>query len=463
VESRARILVIDDEPVVQDVLGRLLARAGYERIAAAGAVEGKALVEREQPDVVILDVMLPDGSGLDLLKEIKVMDPERPVIMMTAYGSVNDAVEAMKQGAFHYVTKPFSNEEVLLQVQKALDNRRLREENRVLRSLLASEGSYEGIVGKSEAIRAVFRTIEQVAASRSTVLIVGESGTGKELVARAIHHRSSRAGKPFVAVHSGGIPADLMESNLFGHVRGAFTGATSGHEGLLRAADGGTLFLDEIGTLRLELQAKLLRAMQERSFMPVGSTEMVSVDIRILAATNVDLKLLVENGTFREDLYYRLNVVTIRIPPLRERHEDIGLLASHFLRLHAAENGKPLVGLEPEAMEALMRHPWPGNVRELENAIIQGVVLSSGTRLGLSDLPPEVRGDAPGHPVEALSLAEGVTLAEAMEAYERKMIQEALRDARGVQRQAARRLGIRPTTLNEKIKRLGMRSDPAPS
>ncbi|MFQ5767478.1 MAG: sigma-54-dependent transcriptional regulator [Acidobacteriota bacterium] len=354
--NKARILIIDDEPVLQDVLQRLLKRAGHISRAASSAADGRALLRDWHPDLLILDVMLPDGHGLEILRSVKENDPDQQVIMMTAYGSVNDAVAAMKEGAFHYLTKPFSNDEVLLVVQKALDTRRLRQENRRLRSLLSGDGVFQGIVGKSEPIRAVFETIERISPSRSTVLIMGESGTGKELVAQAIHHLSPRSGRPFVAVHSGGIPGDLMESHLFGHVKGAFTGATSRREGFFRAADRGTLFLDEIGTLRPELQTKLLRVMQEKSFTPVGSTSTVDVDVRILAATNVDLRILMERGEFREDLYYRLNVLKVRLPALRERREDIPLLVDHFIRKHAMDHKKILDGLETGVMDALLAY-----------------------------------------------------------------------------------------------------------
>jgi len=317
---------------------------------------------------------------------------------------------------------------------------------------------FEGIVGRSPAIREVFRLIEQLAPSRLTVLIAGESGTGKELVARAIHRRSPRADGPFVSVNVAGIPPELMEATLFGHLRGAFTGATSSREGLFRAAEGGTLFLDEIGALRLDLQAKLLRVMQERSFMPVGSTESVSVDVRVLAATNVDLRLLVERGQFREDLFYRLDVLRLLLPPLRERGEDAALLAAHFARRYATEHGKTLEDLEPAALRALTSHPWPGNVRELENAIIRAVVLATGPRLRVEDLPLDVRVEGTG----AVSRAP-LPLAEALATYERDLIRQALQDAGGVQRQAATRLGLRPTTLHEKMKRLGLRDGAPPA
>ena len=452
----ARILVVDDEPVVQDVLHRLLDRAGYAVRATATAAEALVAAAQDDPDLIVLDVMLPDGNGLELLREFRRQAPDRPVIMMTAYGSVADAVAAMKQGAFHYLTKPFANDEVTLLVDKALDTRRLRQENRMLRSLLEGEGAFEGIVGRSPAIREVFRLIEQLAPSRSTVLIAGESGTGKELVARAIHRRSPRAAGPFVSVNVAGIPPELMEATLFGHLRGAFTGATSSREGLFRAAEGGTLFLDEIGALRLDLQAKLLRVMQERSFMPVGSTDSVSVDVRVLAATNVDLRLLVERGQFREDLFYRLDVLRLLLPPLRERGDDAALLAAHFARRYAVEHGKTLEDLEPAALRALTAHPWPGNVRELENAMIRAVVLATGPRLRVEDLPLDVRVDAAGSGPETGPRAP-LPLAEALATYERNLIRQALRETGGVQRQAAARLGLRPTTLHEKMKRLGVR------
>jgi DNA-binding NtrC family response regulator len=465
VESASpRVLVVDDEPVVQDVLAGILGRRGYQVAAAGSLAEGKQQIGEQVPDLVILDVMLPDGNGLDLLRALKESQPDLPVIMMTAYGSVDDAVQAMKEGAFHYITKPFANEEVVLLAEKALAARHLQEENKLLRSLLAREEEFEGIVGRSASIAQVFRRVKQIAPSRSTVLIVGESGTGKELVARALHRRSPRRDKPFLPVHSGGIPPDLMDANLFGHEKGAFTGATAATEGIFRAAEGGTVFLDEIGTLRVDLQAKLLRVMQERTFMPVGSTETVQVDVRVLAATNADLMTLVKTGEFREDLFYRLNVLQVEVPPLRRRQEDIQTLAEHFLHKYAVENDRDIDGLAPETIAALNAHRWPGNVRELENAIIQAVVLSRGPLLLPEDLPPEVRGissvrDGADSAVQPENLLPpGLSLGEAVASYERRLIKEALEQAEGVQRQAALLLGIRPTTLNEKLKRLGLRS-----
>ena len=459
-ERSARILIVDDEPVVQDVLGRLLKVAGYETLVAANSQEGLALAERENPDLVILDVMLPDRNGLEVLEALREQNPARSVIMMTAYGSVDNAVAAMKHGAFHYLTKPFSNDEVLLLIEKALDTRSLREENRVLRSLLSHEESFESIVGKSRVMREVFRLVERVAPSRSTVLIEGESGTGKELVARAIHNRGPRARAPFITVNSGSIPADLMESDLFGHIKGAFTGASYTKEGLFKVADSGTIFFDEIGTLRLDLQAKLLRVIQERSFMPVGATASLSVDVRIVAATNVDLKTLVERGRFREDLYYRLNVLRVALPPLRDRQEDVRLLAEHFIGKHALENDKPLRGIDTGALEVLMDHPWPGNVRQLENTIVQGVVLSAGTTLTLADLPEEILAES-GKDAARLPdpvLPKGLSLGEAVAATERRLIRAALDQSGGIQRKAAEYLKIKPTTLNEKMKRLGLKA-----
>ncbi|TDI42532.1 MAG: sigma-54-dependent Fis family transcriptional regulator [Acidobacteria bacterium] len=462
-EGMPRVLVIDDEPVVQDVLARILSRAGYGSSAAMTGRDGLQLLAEREHDLVILDVMLPDGNGVDILRAIKKANRDLPVIMMTAYGSVDNAVSAMKEGAFHYVTKPFANEEVLLLVEKALDASRLRAENRRLRSIISREEEFEGIVGRSAAIREVFRRVEQIAPSRSTVLVTGESGTGKELVARAIHRRSPRREKPFLPVHSGGIPSDLVEANLFGHVKGAFTGATAAREGIFRAAAGGTVFLDEIGTLRLDLQTKLLRVLQVREFMPVGSTETVSLDVRVLVATNADLLARVKSGEFREDLYYRIKVLEVEVPPLRRRREDIQLLAEHFLEKYSLENGKEMDSLPPETVAVLNTYDWPGNVRELENAIIQGVVMGRGPVLMPEDLPVEVRGvpdgDREGPPTEEDDLLPpGLSLGAAVASYERRLIREALERSSGVQRQAARLLGMRPTTLNEKIKRLGLRA-----
>jgi len=451
--DRRRILVIDDEAVVADVLAGVLGREGHDVRVAVDASGGRGMLENEGPwDVLLLDVMLPDADGLDVLRWVRENQPDLAVVMITAFGSVENAVAAMKLGAFHYLTKPFKNEEVRLLVAQAAQTTRLRMENKDLRRALEKRTSFDKLLGKSKLMQEVYRLIEQVAPSRSTVLICGESGTGKELVAQALHHRSPRSGHPFVVVNGHNIPTELLEDNLFGHVRGAFTGATTSKRGLVEAAEGGTVLFDEISTVSPEVQAKLLRVIQEKEFLPLGALESRVVDVRILAATNEDLKSLVEQGRFREDLYYRLNVIRVNLPPLRERVEDIPLLVDHFLARYNEENNKEVKQLSPEVIERFMGYPWPGNVRELENAVERGVVLARDQEVGMDLLPKEFleRTRLP----EVVSLPNRVDFYDAVARYERNLIEAALRRSGGVQKQAALILGLKPTTLNEKIKRL---------
>jgi DNA-binding NtrC family response regulator len=364
-------------------------------------------------------------------------------------------VQAMRIGAHDYLAKPFRNEEVLRAVRHGLRHRRLALENRTLRRALEGKVGSWGLVGKSRAMQGLYALIEQVAPSRSTVLIQGESGTGKELVAHAIHLRSGRPAESFVVVNSGSMPADLLESNLFGHVKGAFTGAVAAKKGLFEVANGGSIFFDEISSIRPDVQAKLLRVIQEKEFLPLGAVQSIQVDVRIIAATNIDLMELVHRGEFREDLYYRLNVITLELPPLRERREDIPPLVEHFLGKYNEENRKSIHSLSPEAMARLMDHPWRGNVRELENVIERAVVLSNGPEIGL-DLLPEGLQNPPVRPpdVQSLLVEGSFSFYETMERFEREIISESLRRAGGVQRRAAVMLGLKATTLNEKIKRL---------
>ncbi len=456
-----RILVVDDEETVREILGHLLGEAGYRVAAVGSAEEGLAALEQGPFDLLIVDLMLPGMGGLEMLRLVKARDPEQMVLMVTAFGSVETAVQAMKEGAFDYLSKPFRHNEVLVTVRNALNQRELLTENRVLRHALSRSARGGELVGKSPPIQELQRLLDRVSPSRSTVLIQGESGTGKELVAHAIHNRSPRAGRPFVVVHSGSVPSDLLESNLFGHLKGAFTGAVASKKGLFDVANGGSLFFDEISTIHPEVQSKLLRVIQEREFLPLGAVESVRVDVRIIAATNIDLKDLVARELFREDLYYRLNVITVNLPPLRERREDVPLLAEHFLRRFARENGQPVPGLQPEALEALMAYSWPGNVRELENMLERAVVLGSGGPIGLDLLPEEQLTGAEGGAADSVSAAAlreaQLDYAETVARFERELIEDTLRRVHGVQRQAARILGIKPTTLNEKIRRLGVR------
>ncbi len=452
--ERGRILVIDDEPIIQEVLDDILSREGHTIDSAADAEAGLAALERSAYDLVILDLMLPGMGGLEALQEIKKSDPDQVVIMITAYGSVETAVQAMRAGAHDYVTKPFKNEDVLRILAHGLRHRRLLTENRSLRRALQRRTGYGEIIGKSRAMRDLYRLIDQVAPSRSTILIQGESGTGKELVAQAIHRKSGRPANAFVVVNSGSIPAELLESNLFGHVKGAFTGAYQTKKGLFEVASAGSIFFDEISTIKPEVQAKLLRVIQEKEFLPLGAVQSVQVDSRIITATNIDLQELTRRGEFREDLYYRLNVITINLPPLRDRREDIPLLVEHFLAWYAAENKREVLGVTPDAMALMLDHPWPGNVRELENVIERAVVLASGPEIGVELLPDSLKQQglriAPD-----VSLLEGrFSFYETMEQFEREIIVEGLRRVNGVQRRAAELLGLKATTLNEKIKRL---------
>jgi two-component system response regulator PilR (NtrC family) len=457
--GKGRILVIDDEPVVVDVLRTLLESQGFVVESGKDAAECRRMIESDASwDVLLLDVMLPDADGMQVLEWVRETRPALAVVMITAHGTVENAVTAMKTGAFHFVTKPFKNDEVRMIVAQAAQTTLLRRENRDLRRALDDQYKFESIVGKSRSMQEVYRFIDQVALSRSTVLIQGESGTGKELVAQAIHRRSPRADRPMVVVNSNTIPADLLEANLFGHVRGAFTGATTARVGLLETADGGTILFDEITTVAPAVQAKLLRVMQEKEFRPLGAVSSRTVDVRILAATNEDIRALVDQGRFREDLYYRLNVLNVVLPPLRERIEDLPLLSEHFLRQYNTENDKQIARLAPEVIERLLTYPWPGNVRQLENVIERGVVLGTGSEITPDLLPPELRTSAA--PAVATGLPEGMDLNRAVGNFERELIDAAMKQAGGVQKQAARLLGLKPTTLNEKLKRLKVQTHP---
>jgi DNA-binding NtrC family response regulator len=400
-----------------------------------------------------VDMMLPEMDGMEVLAELKRIDPELVVLMITAYASVETAIAAMRRGAFDYVAKPFKHEELLHALANGLNQRRLQDENRQLRSALRDQGRFMEIVGKSPKMAQVFQLIAQAAPSRSTILVVGESGTGKELVAKAIHANSPRRDKPFVVVNSGSLPHDLLESNLFGHVKGAFTGAVYAKKGLFELADKGSLFFDEIGNIPLETQAKLLRVMQEREFMRLGGVETLKVDVRVVAATNIDLRRAVEDGRFREDLYYRLNVIAIPLPPLRLRKEDIPALVQHFVDKYSRENGKIVEGVTPEVLQTLMDYDWPGNVRELENVIERGVVLSTWPLIGRELVPEHVRTSPSFHIPQVTVPPEGINLREVIANFERRLIESTLETTGGVQKEAARLLGLKPTTLNEMIKR----------
>ena len=454
----ASILVIDDEEIMREILETLLVREGYTVRLASNGAEGLELARALPFDAIIADMMMPGMDGMRVLEELHKHDEELPVVMITAFASMENAITAMKKGAFDYITKPFKNDEVLVVLRNAVERRRLVAENVALRqNLQARYHKFAGIIGKSPRMKQVFDLIIQAAPSRSTILITGESGTGKELVARAIHSNSSRAEKSFVTVNSGNLPPDLLESTLFGHVKGAFTGAVYPKKGLFDLADKGSIFFDEIGNIPLETQAKLLRVMQEREFMRLGGMETIKVDVRIIAATNVDLKREVEEGRFREDLFYRLHVIAIHLPSLRDRKDDIPLLVQHFLEKYGSENARPNLEMAPEALDLLMEYDWPGNVRELENVIERATVLTQGPRIGPDLIPDHVR-RAPNFQMPHIVMpAEGVSLKEVTAAYERQWIESALEAAGGVQKRAAELLRIKPTTLNEMIKRYDIR------
>jgi DNA-binding NtrC family response regulator len=454
----ASILVVDDEEIMREVLETLLVREGYTVRLASNGTEGLDLARSLPFDAIILDVMMPGMDGLQVLDELRKHDDELPVIMITAFASMENAISAMKRGAFDYITKPFKNDEVLVVLRNAIERHRLVVENVALKqNLQARYHKFAGIIGKSPPMRQVFDLVIQAAPSRSTILITGESGTGKELVARAIHSNSARSDKSFVTVNSGNLPPDLLESTLFGHVKGAFTGAVYPKKGLFDLADKGSIFFDEIGNIPLETQAKLLRVMQEREFMRLGGMETIKVDVRIIAATNVDLKHEMENGRFREDLFYRLHVIAVHLPSLRDRKEDIPLLVQHFLEKYGVENARPNLELAPEALDLLMDYDWPGNVRELENVIERATVLTPGSRIGTDLIPEHVR-RAPNFQMPHIVMpVDGVSLKEVTAAYERQWIESALEAAGGVQKRAAELLRIKPTTLNEMIKRYDIR------
>jgi len=448
------ILIIDDEVEIRESLETLLQLEGYSIASAASGAEGLALVGERTFDAVLLDLALPDKNGMEVLTEIRLLHPEQAVIMITAYGTVENAVRAMQCGATNFIQKPWDNEKLLADVRAAVARQRAEEENVQLKRALKQRYNFENIIGKSEPMLKIFDLVAQVAPSRSTVLLQGESGTGKELIAKAIHLNSQRRDRPFVPVNTGSMPPDLLESTLFGHVKGAFTSAIASKKGLFEVADRGTLFLDEIGTMSLDTQSKILRVLQDRKFMHLGGIQEVQVDVRIIAATNVDLRQMVREGHFREDLFYRLNVITVDLPALRQRKEDIPLLVDHFLKKYSEENDRPRRRITTEALRPLLSYMWPGNVRELENVIERAVVLSSDTEIGIELLPDHIVGR--GTSIPAIDPAVGVSLFEILEDCERRIIVDMLEKCNGNQTEAAERFRIPLSTLNQKIKRLGI-------
>jgi DNA-binding NtrC family response regulator len=448
------ILIIDDEAAIRESLQTLLELEGYIVDTAATGEEGLTRIGQNTFDLVLLDLALPDRDGMDLLAELRTHDSQFSVIMITAYGTVENAVKAMQAGAANFVQKPWDNEKLLADVRAAVARHRAEEENIQLKRAMKQRYNFENIVGKSEPMLRIFDLVAQVAPSRSTVLLQGESGTGKELIAKAIHLNSLRRDRPFVPVNTGSMPADLLESTLFGHVKGAFTSAIASKKGLFEIADKGTLFLDEIGTMGMDTQAKILRVLQDRKFMHLGGVHELQVDVRIIAATNVDLVQHVREGKFREDLFYRLNVITIELPPLRQRKQDIPLLVDFFLQRYSQENERPLRRITPEALRPLLTYSWPGNVRELENVMERAVVLSSGTEIGPDLLPDQIAGRGTAFPM--LEHRGDASLFDIMEDCERHILVDMLEKCNWNQTEAAERFRVPLSTLNQKIKRLNI-------
>jgi DNA-binding NtrC family response regulator len=453
----SQILLIDDESHNREALTLLLSHAGYQVQSAASGEEALKILQETPFEIVITDLFLPGVSGIDILKRVKEDSPYTNVILITGNASAETAVEAMKEGAFDYITKPLNFEKLKILVAKALEKSRLVAENLYLRQQLRGKYKFDRIIGNSPAMQQVFSRMEKIVHTDSTILILGESGTGKELVAKAIHFNGPRREKPFIAINCGAIPADLLESELFGHARGSFTGAVADKPGKFEAANGGTIFLDEIGTMPMHLQMKLLRVLQEHEVERVGTSKKIKLNVRVISATNANIEDEVKRGAFREDLYYRLNVIPILLPPLRERREDIALLARHFLLKSCKEMNRPLMSISPAAMQALEAYDWPGNVREMENVIERSVALTDGEIIERSDLPAGIGGiddeSIPGLLCPRVT-EDGVDMVRIIEAIERRMIGEALELSDGVKARAAGLLGINRTTLVEKIKRL---------
>ena len=458
--AMSRILVVDDEPSMREMLRIVLRRDGYEVVVAENGTQGLERLRAESFDLLLSDIRMPDLSGVDVLRTAKQINPDIAVFMMTAFASTDTAVEAMRLGALDYFTKPFSMDELRLKIRQQLEARRLKQENLLLKRALKSRHEFSSILGRSDAMQVVFATIETVANTGSTVLISGESGTGKELVARAIHFNSLRRDRPFVAVNCGAVLETLLESELFGHVRGAFTGAHANKKGLVEVAEGGTIFLDEIGEMATSMQVKLLRVLQDRRFRRLGDTDEVQADVRVVAATNQDLPKMVTEGRFREDLYYRLNVLPLQLPPLRDRVEDIPLLAEHFLAHFASQMGKRVRTISAPALRLLQDHPWRGNVRELQNAIERAVALEQTEAVLPEALPDEVRaGRSVIGPAaaERPALDDGFDLEARGEAFYRHYLALALERSGGVQVKAAELLGMSFRSFRYYVKKYKLR------
>lgn len=451
--SKGPILVVDDDPGQRRIIEFWLQEAGHTVVTATDGLNGLKLFQQHSPSLVITDMRMPGISGLDVMAKVKAADPEIPVVLITAFGTVADAVEAMRLGAADYILKPINADELKLNIARILERQQLEDENRYLRNLVRTEFQFSNLIGNSSKMRDVFAVASQVARRDSTVLITGESGTGKELLAKAIHQNSTRAGKPFITVNCGALPETLIEAELFGHTKGAFTGATGERTGKFEAANEGTVFLDEIGELPLSMQVKLLRVLQEREVDKLGSSHPVKVNVRIIAATNRDLKLQVEDGEFREDLYYRLSVITIELPPLRSRREDIPFLTAHFLKRYSERYNTGRLVLEDEALDLLQKYDWPGNIRELENVIERVSVLATANTIHASDLPSEVRTSRSRIAAIGLKLPEeGISL----EDIEKEILVQSLEKHHWNQTRAARYLNISRKTLIYRMEKFGL-------
>ncbi|HXK24334.1 MAG TPA: sigma-54 dependent transcriptional regulator [Myxococcota bacterium] len=456
---KSHVLVVDDEELYRRSLERILTRVGHEVLEARDATEALAIAAAQPVDLVLADVRMPGINGLELVRQLHEIHPDLPCIVVTGFGGPEQSIEALRAGAFWYLEKPFDRgqlDAVRKLVDQAIEHGRLKAENRQLQRELRSKYRFENVIGASPALRSVLDVVAKVAETDSTVLITGESGTGKELIARALHYNSRRAERRLVTVNCGAIPEELLESELFGHVRGAFTSAISQREGRFALAHGGTIFLDEIGDMSPNLQVKLLRVLQDRTFEPVGSSKSQTVDVRVVAATNQDLERAIREGRFREDLYYRLNVIPIEVPPLRQRPDDIPLLVHHFLDVMHQERGTRVDSISDEAMALLCRYDWPGNVRELENLIERLSVLRGEGEIRVEDLPANLRG-RPAVPLAAPSLPEtGLDFREVVDRFESELIRQALEQTQGNKNRAAQLLGLNRTTLLEKIKKKGL-------
>ncbi|HWX41872.1 MAG TPA: sigma-54 dependent transcriptional regulator [Blastocatellia bacterium] len=464
--KKGSLLVVDDEDVMRDVLGSLLTDEGYGVDLASTGEEGLDKFQQKPYEVVLLDVSMPGKGGLRTLEEILKLDAEAVIIMITAYATFDTAIAAWQRGAFNCIKKPFDNKEILKLIASGVRRRRKDEERRALRQTLKRSTQSREIVARSDKTLEILSFVEQIAPARTTILITGESGTGKELIARAIHNHSSRSDKPFVTVNSANLPAELLESELFGHVRGAFTGALAAKRGYFEVADGGSIFLDEIGTISVETQSKLLRVIQERDFTPLGETTPRQVDVRIIAATNIDLRQAVEEGTFREDLFYRLNVISIDLPPLRERSEDILPLAQHFIRKYNAENGRHISDhISPEIISLLEAYNWPGNIRELENVMERAVIIARSDQLQREDLreevlrPKAVASSGAQQLTTHIDLSRGISFYDEVNRFQVELIRRAMEITGGHQSRAAKLLGMNTTTLNSKIKYYRIQKD----